>query len=274
MVQGEVWLSAAGRAPWEPRVSDRPEHAPKPMWAVALDQMRDADGGMRQDKTVILYSEVAHAFVKHYLAMSGRLAALEEATARLAFTSCREWDEELSRFCGGEAEFVLWGKLFPAEGLGPRCYLHAAKHAGHRLPGDPAAAIIDLRPLQRAFREAAPAGGVEGTCAEPGAQGASHTEDGQERAGRDAVTEGAGPRMETPGQEVGLTAGAALENAIEWATGRRSHLNVMMEVEGLVEHRPQTLAACAQADAAEVVKWAALAQALGYSIEQARAADG
>jgi hypothetical protein len=52
--------------------------------------------------------------------------------------------------CNEQAEFLLWGKLFPPEALGPRCYEHAAKHAGHRALGDPAWAIFDLRGLTRA----------------------------------------------------------------------------------------------------------------------------
>lgn len=44
---------------------------------------------------------------------------------------CRE-DLPSGERCHKPAEFILWGKLFPPEGLGPRCYDHAAKHAGHR----------------------------------------------------------------------------------------------------------------------------------------------
>jgi hypothetical protein len=47
---------------------------------------------------------------------------------------CREEDEEGNR-CGAPAEFILWGKLFKPEALGPRCYDHAAKHASHRALG-------------------------------------------------------------------------------------------------------------------------------------------
>lgn len=40
---------------------------------------------------------------------------------------CRECrDLEPSVFT--PAEFILWGKLFPREALGPRCYEHAASH--------------------------------------------------------------------------------------------------------------------------------------------------
>jgi hypothetical protein len=44
---------------------------------------------------------------------------------------CREWCEEKADNCNEPAVFVLWGKLIPQEGLGPRCYDHAAKHVGH-----------------------------------------------------------------------------------------------------------------------------------------------
>jgi hypothetical protein len=46
--------------------------------------------------------------------------------------SCREWPEDKPDRCGKRSEFVLWGKLIPAEGLGPRCYDCAAKHVSHR----------------------------------------------------------------------------------------------------------------------------------------------
>lgn len=32
--------------------------------------------------------------------------------------------------CWRPSEFVLWGKLIPPEGLGPRCYEHAEHHVG------------------------------------------------------------------------------------------------------------------------------------------------
>jgi len=33
--------------------------------------------------------------------------------------------------CWAPAEYVLWGKLIPPKGLGPRCYEHAVEHVGH-----------------------------------------------------------------------------------------------------------------------------------------------
>jgi hypothetical protein len=46
--------------------------------------------------------------------------------------SCREWVDEKNNVCAEPADFVLWGKLIPREGFGPRCHDHAAKHVGHR----------------------------------------------------------------------------------------------------------------------------------------------
>lgn len=63
-------------------------------------------------------------------------------------TFCRE-REEHGAWCGKTAEFILWGRLLPPESLGPRCYDHAAAHVGHRMLGDEASAIADLRPLIR-----------------------------------------------------------------------------------------------------------------------------
>ena len=42
---------------------------------------------------------------------------------------CREWVD--TDRCPARAEFILWGKLFKREALGPRCYEHAAQHIGH-----------------------------------------------------------------------------------------------------------------------------------------------
>lgn len=64
--------------------------------------------------------------------------------------TCREeLGEPTFTKCGAPAEFLLWGKLFPPEALGPRCYDHAAKHAGHSALGNPQWAILDLRNLER-----------------------------------------------------------------------------------------------------------------------------
>lgn len=67
---------------------------------------------------------------------------------------CGEWvdGEHGPERCRCRAEFILWGKLIPPEGLGPRCYDHAAGHIGHRgltRPGESGWALADLRPLLR-----------------------------------------------------------------------------------------------------------------------------
>lgn len=54
--------------------------------------------------------------------------------------------------CNEPAEYLLWGKLFPPSALVPRCYDHAAEHAGHYAltpHGLSQGAILDLRRLFR-----------------------------------------------------------------------------------------------------------------------------
>lgn len=84
---------------------------------------------------------------------------------------CREWLNEKGDCCWAPAEYVLWGKLTPAEGLGPRCYEHAEKHVGHYLLRPRAgAAVIHVAELADAIRsvvgtppdEDAPEGGKGG----------------------------------------------------------------------------------------------------------------
>lgn len=41
---------------------------------------------------------------------------------------CRYRSEADYSMCGEPAEFIVWGKLFPADALGPRCYRHARIH--------------------------------------------------------------------------------------------------------------------------------------------------
>lgn len=60
----------------------------------------------------------------------------------------------------------------------------------------------------------------------------------------------------------GVTYAEAMQNALDWAEGRKSHCNEFLSVEPGAESRVQTLAALAQADAAEVMKWAAIARVL------------
>jgi hypothetical protein len=62
---------------------------------------------------------------------------------------CREWVDEKNDRCWAPAEYILWGKLFDPDALGPRCYDHAAAHAGHHALGDRAWAIIDVAALAR-----------------------------------------------------------------------------------------------------------------------------
>jgi hypothetical protein len=89
--------------------------------------------------------------------------------------SCREELGEEADYerCGKPAEFILWGKLFPPEALGPRCYDCATQHVDHRAlaPGS-GYAIFDLRHvvevdpmlalLERVARAMGPTGGSPG----------------------------------------------------------------------------------------------------------------
>jgi hypothetical protein len=58
-----------------------------------------------------------------------------------------------------------------------------------------------------------------------------------------------------------MSSDEAMARAYEWATGYWSHINEFVSVEPGVDHRANTLAECARADAAEVVKWTAIAVA-------------
>ena len=42
--------------------------------------------------------------------------------------TCREWVRAKHNRCGERAEFIIWGKYFPADAFGPRCYDHTAEH--------------------------------------------------------------------------------------------------------------------------------------------------
>lgn len=63
---------------------------------------------------------------------------------------CRERLPKNSERCNEPAILILWGRYFPPEGLGPRCYNHAAKHIGaagmSRLDQY---AVFDLRKVTR-----------------------------------------------------------------------------------------------------------------------------
>lgn len=67
----------------------------------------------------------------------------EKARSRLEF--CRRRLEPSGEWCGADAEFIVWGKLYPAEALGPRCYDCAAEQVGHRALTDESHAIFHLR---------------------------------------------------------------------------------------------------------------------------------
>jgi hypothetical protein len=84
-----------------------------------------------------------------------QLIGLYEEALEPLVTTCREWLDEKDgeawhNRCNDPAEFLLWGKLIPTEGLGPRCYDHAAKHVGHNaLYPNSGYALVDLRPARR-----------------------------------------------------------------------------------------------------------------------------
>lgn len=62
---------------------------------------------------------------------------------------CRHWPEGADDRCGKPSEFVLWGKLYPPEALGPRCYDHASLHMSMDERSIRDSAVIDLRPLRK-----------------------------------------------------------------------------------------------------------------------------
>jgi hypothetical protein len=72
-------------------------------------------------------------------------------------SGCREWVPEKADCCFAPAEYVLWGKLIPPDGLGPRCYDHAAKHVGHNaLAPRSGWAVLNLIELAGAIDRARP----------------------------------------------------------------------------------------------------------------------
>lgn len=44
---------------------------------------------------------------------------------------CHNRSGPTGEWCGKPAEFIVWGKLFPPDALGPRCYDCAAEQIGH-----------------------------------------------------------------------------------------------------------------------------------------------
>lgn len=84
-----------------------------------------------------------------------RGTALDEAEATLAKVR-REWcreckDEREFGAPGVPADFILWGKLFPPEALGPKCWMHAEKHIGRGMTQIDQWAVYDLRPINAAL---------------------------------------------------------------------------------------------------------------------------
>jgi len=83
-------------------------------------------------------------YAKRYLALCAKLNEISEHSRE----ACREWpDGQLDR-CNQPAVFILWGKLFPPEALGPRCEDHAAQYTRTDLHTIEQSAIFDLRPLR------------------------------------------------------------------------------------------------------------------------------
>lgn len=81
-------------------------------------------------------------------------AALE--VLRTTIGGCREETEPTgepgSGKCWAPADYVLWGKLIPVGGLGPRCYDHAVGHVGHHaLASNSGYALVNLRDAARAL---------------------------------------------------------------------------------------------------------------------------
>jgi hypothetical protein len=75
------------------------------------------------------------------------------AVAAMGNEACREWVDEVANTCKERADFILWGKMFPPEALGPRCLTHAESHVGWRNISSASQisqwAIYDLRPIGR-----------------------------------------------------------------------------------------------------------------------------
>jgi hypothetical protein len=61
-----------------------------------------------------------------------------------------------------------------------------------------------------------------------------------------------------------MTAAEAREQMLDWAEGRKSNWNVICDLTP-VEQRAEAIARAAEADAAEVAKWGAVAASLAVS---------
>lgn len=69
-----------------------------------------------------------------------------------AYEGCREELDRSANYpnyrkCWRPAEFILWGKFFPPEALGPRCYDHAMQYTRLDAHTVEQSAIFDLRPF-------------------------------------------------------------------------------------------------------------------------------
>ena len=85
--------------------------------------------------------------------MSESEASDQLAVLQRHIGGCREWVEEKHDKCWKPAEYVLWGKLIPSDGLGPRCYEHAQKWIDcHGLRSRSNYALINLSDLAADLR--------------------------------------------------------------------------------------------------------------------------
>jgi hypothetical protein len=64
----------------------------------------------------------------------------------------REFPERSYERCGKPAEFIVWGKLFDKEALGPRCRNCVEDQCGHRAPVDPSYAVYKLPDLELIYK--------------------------------------------------------------------------------------------------------------------------
>lgn len=99
------------------------------------------------------------------LAEADLVTRLRNAERELA--ESKELSEQLTRLAGklmtvcrecrsAPADFIIWGKLFPEEALGPKCWECASKHVGSATLSDVGhegrhPAIVDLQPYNRLF---------------------------------------------------------------------------------------------------------------------------
>lgn len=141
--------------------SPNPEQRSEPYWALVCPhckrQLRNSTSQCCHGefgKTVYLRPDAeVRALATDLRESRAREEKLREALEKFAHETCREWIDETASYCHAPAEFLIWGKLTPPNGLGPRCYDHASEHVGHRALGDPSWAIVDLRPAHKALAD-------------------------------------------------------------------------------------------------------------------------